>query len=901
VQALLLSGIGVVQVEQRGYRTVESRAELERIGFTAPQRRVPALLIPLHGVHGEIAGYQIRPDTPRQDRDGKVVKYETPGKSRMVLDVPPTARGKLGDPATPLFITEGVKKADSAVTRGLCCVALLGVWNWRGTNADGGKVALVEWDSIALNGRAVYVVFDSDVTVKSSVHAAMARLKAYLEHRGATVRVVYLPGGEGGAKVGLDDFFVAGHDVDELLSHATDTLRAAPLDPSEQEPPYRITDEGIFGRSRDGEGWAQLTNFSARIVADKLLDDGIEERRTFSVETRLGARSTRFDVPAAEFDDLRWVAEHVGAGATVFAVRNAEKHVRAAIQSLTGLSATQVRAIAHTGWANVGGGEVFVHRGGAIGELGAVSGVEVALEEALDPVELPVPPDRDGLRRAVRAVLSLLDVAPVRISAVVMAASLRAVIGPCDFAIHLAGASGVFKTALAAISQQFFGRSFSGHRLPANWTWTANSIEALAFAAKDIVMVVDDFAPAGGTDGLRKLQEVSDRLFRNQGNNAGRGRCATDGSLRRTKHPRGLLISSGEDVPRGSSIRARVFIVHVAQGDVDRGRLTAAQTAGDAGEYASAMAGFVRFLAARRAATTASLSARVREIRGEMAADGVHRRTPGICADLLFGVETFVGFAVAAGVLDGTEARAVIDRVRAGLVEAIDVQRSDQTEAEPAERFLALLQSALLSGEAHVCGRDGRHPPEPSPWGWARLTGVGEPLETDSWAARGRCVGWLDGEDLYLDQDAAVRAVCVVGAQSGDPIAVTPGTIARRLRDRGLLRASSADGKHLKVQVSLAGARRWVLHLDAAVVLGVPSGPAATTPGAAVAPETSSPSGPSADRPDDDWECPRCGGSDAWVSRVNGDRRCRSCVPPAPGAELVGPTSSSFGRGGASS
>jgi len=168
----------------RGYQSVTIRAELERLGFGATQRLVPALVIPIWGVAGEIATYQLRPDVPRI-RDGKPVKYETLAGTRMVLDVPPLARRWLGDPKRPLFITEGIRKADAAVSKELCCIALLGVWNWRGRNTSGGKVALPDWESIALNNREVFIVFDSDVMQKRAVHAALARLKAFLESRGA--------------------------------------------------------------------------------------------------------------------------------------------------------------------------------------------------------------------------------------------------------------------------------------------------------------------------------------------------------------------------------------------------------------------------------------------------------------------------------------------------------------------------------------------------------------------------------------------------------------------------------------------------------------------------------------------------------------------------------------------
>lgn len=36
---------------------------------------------------------------------------------------------------------------------------------------------------MALNGRQVFVVFDSDVMLKKEVHSALVRLKAFLEGR----------------------------------------------------------------------------------------------------------------------------------------------------------------------------------------------------------------------------------------------------------------------------------------------------------------------------------------------------------------------------------------------------------------------------------------------------------------------------------------------------------------------------------------------------------------------------------------------------------------------------------------------------------------------------------------------------------------------------------------------
>ena len=247
----------------RGYRSIpagpEGIGQLATLGFDSYQRRAPALLIPIYGVSGELVTYQIRPDNPRLKKSkgkpgaGKALKYETPAGSRMVLDVPRAAHAQLKDPTVPLWITEGARKADSAVSHGLCCIALLGVDSWRGTNDEGGKTALSCWDSIALNGREVTIAFDSDVMEKADVAKALERLRAFLVGREARVSLAYLPTAAGGAKVGLDDFFAAGGTVDALRLHVTTKVRGAQasiFDPPAPPPPTPSTATAATSRPK---------------------------------------------------------------------------------------------------------------------------------------------------------------------------------------------------------------------------------------------------------------------------------------------------------------------------------------------------------------------------------------------------------------------------------------------------------------------------------------------------------------------------------------------------------------------------------------------------------------------------------------------------------------------------
>ena len=209
------SGIADERIAERGYRTVTKADELLSLNFASYQARVPGLLVPVWRTDGTNGLYQFRPDSPRLNKRGKIVKYETPAGARMALDCPPVCKDKLGDPDTPLWVTEGVKKSDSLATRGLCAIALLGVWNFRGTNEHGGKTILADFETVALNGRRVNIVFDNDVMVKPSVKQALDRMTAWLRSRGAHVQWCYLPDGDG-QKIGVDDWLAEGHTIEEL-------------------------------------------------------------------------------------------------------------------------------------------------------------------------------------------------------------------------------------------------------------------------------------------------------------------------------------------------------------------------------------------------------------------------------------------------------------------------------------------------------------------------------------------------------------------------------------------------------------------------------------------------------------------------------------------------------------
>lgn len=242
----------------RQYRSVDTKARLEALHFGPAQRLVPGLLVPLHDADGRCVGFQYRPDEPRTSANGRPVKYETPPKQPNRLDVPPGVGPLLGDPAVPLWVTEGARKADAAAALGIACVSLSGVWNWRTTNSDGGKVALPDWQDVALNGRRVVLAFDSDSRSNPSVGKALDALAGYLTSKGATVGVCSLPNGTDG-KTGLDDYLAAGHDRDDLeqlVEAMTATARPAVKESAATALVHLALDGYRIGISTDDEPFA---------------------------------------------------------------------------------------------------------------------------------------------------------------------------------------------------------------------------------------------------------------------------------------------------------------------------------------------------------------------------------------------------------------------------------------------------------------------------------------------------------------------------------------------------------------------------------------------------------------------------------------------------------------------
>lgn len=762
---LLASAISLEVIKERAYASVLGKAVLRDKGFSPAQQRVPGILIPIWGVDGKDVSCQFRSDDPRLNAKGKPIRYETRQGARNRIDCPPRCRPNLGIPGIPLWVTEGVKKGDAIASRGACAIALTGVWNWRGKNEAGGLVALPDLELIAFNGRKVYLAFDSDTWTNLQVKAALLRLSALLEQRGAEVYVVHLRPGEGGAKVGADDFLAQGHNLDDMMALAC-PLVEIPQRPKERGK-YAIQ-KGCFCEvryDRNGERlFEPLANFTARISEELTKDNGVEVSRSFKVVGTLasGKPLPQEEIPAESFAGLSWLKPKWGAAPIIAAGMTARDKLREAIELASGDIPVR-RVYTHTGWRVADGVRCFLTASGALGK----EGVEVELERGLEHYRLPLQP-QDAPQAMARS-LEFLALAPYEVTmplwAAMYLAPLSELLNP-SFTLWLIGPSGALKTTLATLALCHFG-DFDVRTPPAQWRDTANYLEKALCLAKDLPLLIDDFAPQVAGDDMRRLEERVEAVDRAQGNRTGRARLRSDTSTRGRYNPRGVCIATGETLPSGHQSRmARELVVYLEKGQINLPRLSQAQK--DAAQYAHAMAGYILWLRERWGdLADGKLEEQWRATRDKAQGEGQHLRLPEAVAWLWWGIVLGTQFAQDVAALSssqGEELRTEGWERLLGLAEA----QSLRVEGErPANRFLEIIGTLLAQDRAVILPRLGGDGAKPAP--------------------HQELIGYQDKDYVYLLPEAAHKAVADFCRRQGQPFSWNSLAVRRDLDRLGLL------------------------------------------------------------------------------------------------------------------
>jgi hypothetical protein len=552
-----------------------------------------------------------------------------------------------------------------------------------------------------------------------------------------------------------------------------------------------------------------LTNFTAWVAEDVLLNDGESQERMLTLEGELddGTTLPRVTIPADQFASMRWLLRAWGARAIVKAGPLSHEKVREAIQYASGM-VPSAQSFSHLGWTTIDGEHVYLTAAGGIGPDGPTT-ARVELPLGLESYALA--PSGD-LAAAVRASLSFLDLAPLEVTAPILATVYLAPLLPflpLGFTLWLYGSTGTRKTALCVEALRHFGPGFAWERLPAAWSDTENRLEERAYLTKDAMLLVDDYAPQGVGHDAQLYTTRASRFLRAVGNRQGRGRLNSDLSARRTFRPRGLVASTGELLPPGSeSLLARLLVVELKPRDVNLEKLTGSQR-GRGALYAGAMAGFVQWIAQRWDKLAEDLPRRFADGRTGALLDPAikHGRTGEVFQACALALMMVTDFAVEVGALTRAEAdyRCKNEWLPA-LAKTARAQCGFIALEKPSARFLGLLRTLLHMGKVRLEASQ-KAPEDP------------EGAEKALGGALGEPIGWRDAQYVYLISQAAYHAAVRFAREEDQRFTLSLDALKRLLEQEGLLIHDGKDAHLEPKRTDPFGKRMRVLQIPLASFL----------------------------------------------------------------------------------
>lgn len=723
-------GITPALIARRGCYSATHRDQLKKLGFQCHQADVPCLVIPVFVIEPNKELHLVRPDVPRK-RKTRVLTFEQPKGTGLRLDIPPESKDILGDASIQLWIGDSPLHADALIAKGALAIGLLNPMGWRHFHHR-ERQPLAEWNQIALKGRDVVIAFSKEGK-PATYEQYTAQFKQFLEQQGARVQVAMPAIGE---------------------------LASVPKGILQPNHPYVFTDDGMFMERLTDEGseYIRLTNWAAKVVKEILQDDGVEQHRLFELEARMGGEVFRFRLTPLEFAEMKWPLEKLGIGASMAVGYGINDHVRSAIQH-NSFGVAKIVEYGHTGFVRHDGRWVFLHADGAIsggsqtdtgqseverpsgkarlsgdlrgtGPIGPLSGssqppLQAHLPPGLQNFSLPPPPTGDLLIGRILRTIQLVETIGPHIALPLVAGAFRAVLGANSITIHLAGDSGALKSSLACVVQQFFGANFDLEHIAGHWSGTANSLEALAYRLKDVLLLVDDFAPNGSRADIQRLHRQAEQLIRAKANYGGRSRSTSTGGYLAPRVPKALLLMTGEDIPIGKSLRARMLTVNVGKEDIDSVKLSFFQQAASHGVFSGVMAAFIGWLSDRFDEIQLHFTESRESWRREPpTVPHVHRRVLAMTQELEYAFWLFLKFAEESGAVDATRREELDELACNTLIELACAQDAFIMSADPVDSFPLLIESLFAAHRVHLVDLDTGGAPlmVPEAWGYRKQT-----------------------------------------------------------------------------------------------------------------------------------------------------------------------------------
>jgi hypothetical protein len=467
-----------------------------------------------------------------------------------------------------------------------------------------------------------------------------------------------------------------------------------------------------------------LGNFWARISHELMVDDGLNPPTVrYGIEGGLasGQLLQPIQVEARAFSKLDWVSDNWGMRPIITLPPGRTYLLARAIQEVSMETVQRERLYTFTGWHECDGKRGFLSASGWLGANGLNDQVRVDLGSN-NLRHYALPKGEINREEAARATLEFLHLGPRKVTAPLWAAMYAAPLTslrPLNAVLSVYGTTQSGKSTLAHLALTHFGTGFiqgRDYHAPIDWTSTNTAIEAAMFLAKDVPLVIDDFAPQfSSVVEARNMHKKAHHVVRSVGNRSARGRSRADLSQQNTRFPRGLVIMTAENPLIGQSIVGRMLYVGVEPGDFlptessqnnSEDKLTKLQAKAQQGLLAEAMAMYLQYLGEnweRVANKFPSLVDKAAQVARQ--AGNLQNRLPDAYAVLAAAQELALRCFEDMQMITWKDADEIINENNVSLLALIQNQAEEVAAESPVRKFFTAIASLLVEGKVYLAPR----------------------------------------------------------------------------------------------------------------------------------------------------------------------------------------------------
>lgn len=467
-----------------------------------------------------------------------------------------------------------------------------------------------------------------------------------------------------------------------------------------------------------------LGNFWARISHELIVDDGLNPPTVrYSIEGGLasGQALQSVQVEARAFDKLDWIADSWGMRPIITLPPGKSYVLVRAIKEVSMDTVQREKLYTFTGWHDCDGKRGFLTASGWLGEDGLNDQVRVDLGSN-NLRHYALPKEECDPEEAVRATLDFLQLGPRKVTAPLWAAMYAAPLTslrPLNAVVSVYGTTQSGKSTLAHLALTHFGTGFvqgRDYHAPIDWTSTVTAIEAAMFHAKDVPLVIDDFAPQfSSLAEARAMHKKGHHVVRSVGNRSARGRSRADLSQQNTRFPRSLVIMTAENPLIGQSIVGRMLYVGVEPGDIlpangntngEENKLSILQNKAQQGLLAQAMKLYLQYLAVNRERIAKEYPALV-DKAAQLArqAGSLQNRLPDAYGVLAAAQELALRCFEDLQLISWKDAEEMITENNKALLSLIQNQAEQVAAESPVRKFFTALASLLVEGKVYLAPR----------------------------------------------------------------------------------------------------------------------------------------------------------------------------------------------------